>query len=107
MSGEYPTEKELRMIHRWKFDHPQSFVEFMDFVQSVGHWWNLPDPFGWTKRGRIYRIATGGWSGNESIIYAMQANFIFWSVCWVSSRRGGGFVFRLPDPKTFFRTEVS
>ena len=101
MSGEYPTVAELRKIHAWRFQQLDSFVKFMAYVQSVGQYWPSQS-FGWTQRGRWYRIATGGWSGNEDLIEAMQKNWTFWSVCWQSSRRGGGYVFHLPDPKIYF-----
>lgn len=72
--------------------------------------WPAPDWTGlmefvkpcWSDHGRIWfedgewRLATGGWSGNESIIDAMQSNFMFWSMCWQMSRRGGLFFFKLP-----------
>jgi hypothetical protein len=106
MSGEYPTGAEIRKIRTWRFQQPDSFTTFMAYVQSVGQYWPCEEgslSFGWKRRGRVYYIATGGWSGNEDIIEAMQKNFVFWSVCWQSSRRGGGYVFRLPDPKIYFK----
>ena len=41
-------------------------------------------------------MATGGWSGNESIISSLQDNIMFWSMYWESSHRGGLFIFRIP-----------
>ena len=38
-------------------------------------------------------MATGGWSGNESIIYAMRENYVLWATLWESSHRGGLEVF--------------
>ena len=38
-------------------------------------------------------LSTGGWSDNEAIIEALQANHTFWSPCWVQSRRGGHYWF--------------
>lgn len=37
--------------------------------------------------------STGGWSGNESIIGAMQKNRMVWNFLWEQSRRGGHYVF--------------
>jgi hypothetical protein len=48
------------------------------------------------RRGRRWSISTGGWSGNESLIEALQRNHIFWSLCWMKSERGGHFVFEVP-----------
>ena len=44
-----------------------------------------------------YHFNTGGWSGNEEIIDALQRNAMFWARCWEMSKRGGEHVFRLPE----------
>ena len=46
------------------------------------------------KEGYTVYFATGGWSGNESIIHAMQEN-IMWKLRWISSHRGGKYGFEL------------
>jgi len=60
-------------------------------------------------RGRIERrrhccsasdfwiIATGGWSGCESVIEALQHNSFFWRSCWYKSIRGGYYEFIVHD----------
>ena len=103
MSGEYPTDEEIEQVKKWEFNGPDSFELFMAFIRSIGHWWPLEDPFGWQQHGRHFYVSTGGWSGNEEIIGAMQNNFIFWSVCWEEHHRGGHYRFTLPDPKVYFR----
>ena len=51
-------------------------------------------PYGRTKRrGRYLHLSTGGWSENESIISDLQNNYLFWTMHWVSSRRGGHYLF--------------
>lgn len=42
-----------------------------------------------------YRFATGGWSGNEDIIRALQVNFLTFYT-WRMSVRGGLHIFVLP-----------
>lgn len=49
--------------------------------------------------GGTYTFITGGWSGNESIIVAMQENYVFWGLTWYSSERGGKHVFKIPGEK--------
>ena len=44
--------------------------------------------------GDFLYLATGGWSGNESVIEALQSNLCFWGFSWVQSIRGGGHSFR-------------
>lgn len=88
----YPTEKALKAIEEW----PQyDFKGLLDFVESI---WEYAE-WGWDKDEDtgIYHISTAGWSGNESIIGALKTNFMFWQVCWESERRGGHFVFTLPE----------
>lgn len=101
MSRDYPTDVELKTVETWEFKEPGSFTSFMQYVRSIGHYW--PNGIlGWTQAGRTYSIATGGWSGNEDIIEAMQRNDTFWTVCWLQSRRGGHFMFELPDDVTYY-----
>jgi hypothetical protein len=99
----YPTDEELETIENWPWD--AGYRPLMEFVRSV--WW-CPD-WGWHQKGRTYRISTGGWSGNEEIVGAMQANHQFWSQSWRTARVGGHY--RLIIPKVVYepqpRPEVS
>lgn len=86
----YPTEDALEAIKIW--DHRDSLGWFA-FIKDI---WHLKS-WGWTEvvtdQGRrAFNISTGGWSGNESIINAMQDNFL-WDLRWVQSRRGGHYIF--------------
>ena len=101
---EYPDPREMRTIRVWKFTKPGSFEEFMEYVRTTGKYWCDSHPFGWWQRGRTYWVSTGGWSGNEEILSAMQSNFMFWATSWVSVRRGGHYVFTIPK-KSFFETK--
>ncbi|HWO88896.1 MAG TPA: hypothetical protein VNL98_07075 [Gemmatimonadales bacterium] len=42
------------------------------------------------------RFATGGWSGNEAIIAALQRNLMVMAMCWRVSTRGGLHIYALP-----------
>lgn len=96
----YPTDEALDIIREWTFQ--MSDRELFDFIKSF--WW-MPE-FGWKECEAIdeltgdtnhcYYLSTGGWSGNESIIEAMQENkWMFWHLHWVQSRRGGHYIFEL------------
>ncbi len=94
----YPTEKELETIKSWDTSK-QGPKNLVDYVLSL--WW-------YGDRGcRVYRtksrsfrkpiiklvLHTWGWSGNESLIGALQGNIIFWMMHWQKSQRGGHYWF--------------
>jgi hypothetical protein len=91
----YPEQSDLDAIENWQFMNHNGCVALMTFVKSL--WW--PDGvYGWRQRGRFYRLSTGGWSGNESIIAALRDNKrFFWHLCWKQTRRGGGYMFEIPE----------
>jgi hypothetical protein len=88
---DYPTEEDLQRIREW----PSTDLDgLMAFVRAC---WKYAD-WGWLQEGRRFSISTAGWSGNEELIEAMQENFVFWALCWQSSRKGGHFEFELLEP---------
>ncbi len=89
--GPYPTEAELRKISKWGSD--AWWADLMEYVEGL---WDASGVGCYTRNGRTWTLHTGGWSGCEDILVALQKNFLFWSMCWVSSRRGGHVVLRLP-----------
>lgn len=96
----YPTNVCLQKIAEWSCEDPEGWF---DFIYSV--WAYHGD--GWhTERGICsifgtpltqYFLSTCGWSGNESIIRAMQENVMNWLFHWVQSRRGGHYIFEVKD----------
>ena len=84
----YPTDAMLKAIEAWP-----PVAGFAGLLAAIQPYWRYPDY--WEQEGRNYSISTGGWSGNEDIIGALQANHMFWACCWYSSRRGGHYEFRL------------
>jgi hypothetical protein len=100
----YPTEEELERIIKWDGD----FKQLLSYVKSVGHYWPEEDGWGWSEEPEVvdelrggyvtrYHISTGGWSGNESIIDALNKNFLFWHMHWVQHRRGGHYIFEIAN----------
>lgn len=85
----YPTEATEEAIAKWPFDDPPGFLAYVNIA------WNHHYGRIW-QDGNILKLATGGWSGNESIISAMQNNIVLWSMLWQSSHRGGLTALRLP-----------
>lgn len=88
----YPEEEDLKRVETWP---REDFVGLMKFVESI--WWPDGGKWGWRQRGKVFRLATGGWSGNEDIIDALRHNYMFWARCWHLSRRGGRYIFQLPN----------
>ena len=88
----YPTDEALKMLEEWDFlKHP--FQDFVALLTDVWHWDFKRKTW---KDGTIkLRLATGGWSGNEAVIAALRGNFIFWSLCWDKSKRGGAYWFTI------------
>lgn len=98
----YPTEYAIKTIRNW---HWSDTEELFKFVREL---WCFGD-YGWKecesideisgKKGYCYYISTCGWSGNESIIRALQENEMFWHLNWKQSRRGGHYIFELKEFK--------
>lgn len=86
----YPTDEAIQQIENWAASDPAGLIEF---VREI--WW-MPD-WGFELKGkRVLRLElhTGGWSGNESIINALNKT-IFWMMCWEKTIRGGHYYFRV------------
>jgi hypothetical protein len=101
----YPTETALNIITQWPFADPGGAL---DLVKGL---WNYPEYATNTLRPeeqeilhsdpqrKYLRLATGGWSGNESLIRALRDNQLVWSFTWQLSKRGGLHIFRYPNDK--------
>ena len=87
----YPDDRSLRKLEKWPVLNAGDIPALLDYASQM---WNYPDS--WRAKGRYVRVSTGGCSGNETIIGALQANRMFWSLCWQSSCRGGHYVFKIP-----------
>jgi hypothetical protein len=96
--NEYPTQEDLDILSKWDFNQG-SIKDFLDFLESS--WWMADWGFKLSgKRVLKLQLHTGGWSGNEDIIDAIQKQFIFWSMCWTETHRGGHYYFKI-DTKLF------
>jgi len=85
----YPTEEQLKTIK--EFDLVKKPVrELLDYIEPI---WEYGD-FGFKRTKHRLDFSTGGWSGNEDIIGALRENFLFGSMYWWNSRRGGHYIFK-------------
>lgn len=94
----YPTEEFLGHIEHWDcVKKPRR--ELLRFAM-LGHiypeYWDVQITTLDGKDKEVWNISTGGWSGNESIIYSLKSNNLFWIMSWVQSRRGGHYIFEVP-----------
>ena len=90
----YPTDQDLKKVREWPH---ADFIKLMEFVEELwayGDWGFLRSYEGHKE---VIALSTAGWSGNEEIIGALQANGMFWSMCWESSRRGGHYLFKVNE----------
>jgi hypothetical protein len=97
----YPTAELLDLIEHWNY---LALSELFEFIKPL---WRFADSGYWKecesideitgKKSYCYHLSTAGWSGNESIIHAMQVNRLVWSLTWVQSRRGGHYIFELRE----------
>ena len=81
----YPTDDELLRVETFDVLTDSKFDCLMRFVASL---WSYPDFVSRSRRGR-WTLITGGWSGNESIIGALDGNVSVRLFYWESSFRGG------------------
>lgn len=93
----YPDDDELTYIRNWPWNDIKGLFEFIRerwMYADCGYFRteieNRPDHT--TTR---FNLHTAGWSGNESLIGALQENKMVWTVTWYSSTRGGHHVFEV------------
>ncbi len=107
-SGEYPSDAALERIKAWPWE---DVFGCLDFVASIWHWPDFgvshelrPEEYHvcHTDNGdRFLRLATGGWSGNEDIVGALELNWGVQAMAWQLSGRGGLHIFKYPErPKS-------
>lgn len=100
----YPTDETLKLIETWPMTQTNSLL---DFIAKAWHFAEYGVSHKLTKQERIcamafldekfLRLATCGWSGNESLIGAFERNQEAWFMTWCLSSRGGLYIFRYFD----------
>lgn len=99
----YPTEATEQAIKRWHWD---DCAGCLDFVKRA---WYYPDRATHTLTAseieildadpsdKYLRLSTGGWSGNEDLICALDANRMIRALCWQMEVRGGLHIYKYPE----------
>jgi len=100
----YPTEDDLKSIKEWD---PKDFLGLIDFIKD--NWycsdcvkikWHKDFINEWELR---VELVTVGWSGNESIIYALLDNFAWGTLWYAEWYRGGKYVFKIAPVNCGFK----
>ena len=99
MKDEYPTTSELKQIKDWDIN---DFINLLSFIEDL--WWS-PDwgfKMEWGKDRLnnkrpviLLELHTGGWSGNEDIIYSLLENRMFKSLWYTQWNRSGHYRFEI------------
>lgn len=88
----YPTDETLECVAALDptKNDPEEIVKYLS---DIWHWGGTMLVY---ENGCL-GMHTGGWSGNESIITALEKSF-FWMVYWFRSERGGHYWFKVKRP---------
>ena len=89
----YPDEASLKAIEKW--DILKKGVDGLLNLILKNTLWADRQISITGKRILCFEYHTGGWSGNEDVISALRQNFLFWSMFWQKSTRGGHHYFRI------------
>ena len=95
---DYPTDAALDIVRLWHWTDAEGWFKFIRGLWHLRDWgWKESDERDCGKMIHVYHISTAGWSGNESIVNAMQENHMLWRLNWLQSRRGGHYIFELRE----------
>lgn len=97
-SDGYPTEAGLNQIKIYSGDFytENSKMDIEKLIELLQELWHFSDYL--IRDGAELELHTGGWSGNEDVISALQPS-LFWMLFWRKSERGGHYYFELPITK--------
>jgi len=96
MEDGYPEKKELEQIKHWKITQENLHSDLQGLLEFIEDLWKYADIDYFKIDGRKFELHTGGWSGNEMIMEALEGNWLFWMMYWQKSKRGGHYYFELP-----------
>ena len=105
MSDDYPDPEDLARVESWPYTDLPALMAFVSDLWCDYGWFEQTESridFGGMNEGDLddghrWCCATGGWSGNEEIIAALERNTMFWALCWAASLRGGYYEFEVKD----------
>lgn len=89
----YPSELELKAIEEWDAKDLTGLVTFVEDIWSDYGWMEVKG-----KNIKKVTLVTGGWSGNEDIVRALDTNLAF-RLSWEASFRGGKHIYKIQNLK--------
>lgn len=96
----YPTEGTLKALREWGVQGHADCKAILEWIRPVwayahAGYFAVDEEYNGEIPVLVYRLSTAGWSGNESLIDALQDNKFFWFRCWLSHKRGGHYEFEI------------
>ena len=85
----YPDERTIELIGQWRIE--DDYEKMLTFLTPIMSGYGRCEK---REIDNVWEVVTGGWSGNEEIISAMQSNLAFWGIYWQLSKRGGYYEFK-------------
>lgn len=98
MNDGYPDLFELERIEKWDVKDFPALLDYIEGLHVYKKYVRREVVIEFNRPVLEWHYSTGGWSGNESLIYALLNNFLFKSAWYYSWQRGGHYVFRI-DPR--------
>ncbi len=95
----YPDEASLKEIKEWDI-LGQGISGLWELVRENTNWGDRQIHIS-GKRVIRFEYHTGGWSGNEAVIGALQQNLCFFVFFWQKSTRGGHYYFKIEHPEWY------
>lgn len=93
----YPNDDVLNALEQWPSTDCDGALRFMA-SQWITEYGTVRDTLTDAERELVgdetcLRFATGGWSGNEELVTALQTNALVWAFTWRLSACGGSHIF--------------
>lgn len=92
----YPTDEFLKWVEEF---NPLDY-QLKNFINVLFENW-MHGKYGYKLKKKYagycaLELHTLGWSGNESIIKALESNIFFFMLYWKKTERGGHYYFSIP-----------
>jgi hypothetical protein len=102
----YPTEETERRIREYEGDARELLAAVREVWAYPDYWQEEDATDILDKPTHRYNMSTAGWSGNETLMAALEDCWMFWIRFWVARSVGGHYIFEIgPGDATVLKTE--